>query len=356
MNIFQLKRFLFCNENGDGQSGGSMGGPGDGPSGDGPGDGRGAKGNDRDGDAGGFADGRGAKGNDADGDAGSIGNQTDANQSQAETNRLSAQNMGELGLANISPGVTDLNAFGQMMDKIPTAALAKMGLPGMALGLASAMGLGMKGSSVAGSAAGLGDGSGRGGAGGTGGGGDRGIAAASPFGGEAPAQTTPAPGSTGARSYVWDPATRSYTLANLGEQSNPMGYTQGQRFDMGGGQPSAGLNAADLSLMMGNMHGGFASGGEVGGLAHAAPTQSRFINGPGDGLSDDVKVKMDDGAEGRLADGEFVLSADVVSGLGNGSSAAGAKILYAMVERIRKMAHGKTQQTKPVDPQQVLPA
>lgn len=155
-----------------------------------------------------------------------------------------------------------------------------------------------------------------------------------PFGAGTPAQTTPAAGApavanTGMRQYMWDPVVRQYRLANLGAQDNPMGYSQGQVFQMAaGGRAPSGISAG----------------------------MPRFVQGGGTGLSDSVPVQMDDGGEGRLADGEFVIPADVVSGLGGGSSAAGSKMLFDMMERIREQAHGKTQQIRPVDPQQVLPA
>jgi len=84
--------------------------------------------------------------------------------------------------------------------------------------------------------------------------------------------------------------------------------------------------------------------------------QPRFVKGGGTGLSDSIPVQMDDGGQGRLGSEEFVISADVVSGLGGGSSEAGAKALYAMMDRIRQKGHGTKQQIKPMNPQQVLPA
>ena len=116
-----------------------------------------------------------------------------------------------------------------------------------------------------------------------------------------------------------------------------------------------GTNSASIGQTQGKVDRMYAQGGPVSGLS-AAATQPRYIQGAGDGLSDDVPVQMDDGKPGRLADGEFVLSADVVSGLGNGSSAAGAKILHTMMDRIRQRSHGHTQQVKPVNPNSVLPA
>lgn len=68
-----------------------------------------------------------------------------------------------------------------------------------------------------------------------------------------------------------------------------------------------------------------------GGLAALS---SRFVQGPGDGTSDSIPVRMQDGREGRLADGEFVFDARTVSEIGNGSSVAGARKLQQMVDRI----------------------
>jgi hypothetical protein len=57
-----------------------------------------------------------------------------------------------------------------------------------------------------------------------------------------------------------------------------------------------------------------------------------------------------------LADGEFVIPADVVSHLGNGSSKAGAKRLYSMMDRVREARTGTTQQGKEINPAKYMPA
>lgn len=101
--------------------------------------------------------------------------------------------------------------------------------------------------------------------------------------------------------------------------------------------------------------GNYAKGGEVG-IAAGAPEMAGMVRGAGDGQSDSIKVKMDDGGEGRLGDGEYVITADVVSALGNGSSEAGAKVLDALMQRVRAQAHGSPKQSRPVNPAQVLPA
>lgn len=95
-------------------------------------------------------------------------------------------------------------------------------------------------------------------------------------------------------------------------------------------------------------------------LEKGGPTQDKFIegylDGPGDGMSDSIKATIDGKQPARLADGEFVIPADVVSGLGNGSSKAGAKVLYAMMDRIRQARTGTAKQGKEINAEKFLPA
>ena len=62
----------------------------------------------------------------------------------------------------------------------------------------------------------------------------------------------------------------------------------------------------------------------------------QLLKGPGDGVSDDIPAQIGARQPARLADGEFVVPARVVSELGNGSTDAGAKRLYAMMDRVQK--------------------
>lgn len=66
-----------------------------------------------------------------------------------------------------------------------------------------------------------------------------------------------------------------------------------------------------------------------------------MLRGPGDGVSDSIPATIGGKQPARLADGEFVVPARIVSELGNGSSEAGARKLYAMMDRIQS-ARGKT--------------
>ena len=82
----------------------------------------------------------------------------------------------------------------------------------------------------------------------------------------------------------------------------------------------------------------------------------QMLKGPGDGMSDSIPAKIGKHQPARLADSEFVVPADVVSHLGNGSSDAGAKQLYAMMDRVRKARTGNKKQGKEIKPQKYMPA
>jgi hypothetical protein len=62
----------------------------------------------------------------------------------------------------------------------------------------------------------------------------------------------------------------------------------------------------------------------------------RLLRGPGDGVSDSIPAQIGNRQPARLADGEFVIPARIVSEIGNGSTDAGARRLYAMMDRIQK--------------------
>jgi len=81
-----------------------------------------------------------------------------------------------------------------------------------------------------------------------------------------------------------------------------------------------------------------------------------YLNGAGDGMSDSIPATIEGKQPARLADGEFVIPADVVSHLGNGSTKAGSKRLYAMLDRVRKARTGHTKQGKKIKPEKYMPA
>jgi hypothetical protein len=94
----------------------------------------------------------------------------------------------------------------------------------------------------------------------------------------------------------------------------------------------------------------FASGGNIQGYNLGGYSDGgRLLKGPGDGVSDDIPAVIGNKQPARLADGEFVIPARIVSELGNGSTDAGAKRLYAMMDKIqagRKKTIGKNNVAK----------
>jgi hypothetical protein len=81
-----------------------------------------------------------------------------------------------------------------------------------------------------------------------------------------------------------------------------------------------------------------------------------YLNGAGDGMSDSIPATIEGKQPARLADGEFVVPADVVSHLGNGSSKAGSKRLYAMLDKVRHARTGNKKQGKEIKAEKYLPA
>jgi hypothetical protein len=81
----------------------------------------------------------------------------------------------------------------------------------------------------------------------------------------------------------------------------------------------------------------------MGGIANLGGYSDggRLLRGPGDGVSDSIPAQIGNKQPARLADGEFVVPARIVSELGNGSTEAGAKQLYKMLDRVQS-ARGKT--------------
>jgi hypothetical protein len=100
-----------------------------------------------------------------------------------------------------------------------------------------------------------------------------------------------------------------------------------------------------------------AAGGSVGNKYNLGSYSDggRLLKGPGDGMSDNIPASIADKQPARLADGEFVVPADVVSHLGNGSTDAGAKHLYKMMDNVRKARTGRKSQGKKIKADKYLP-
>jgi len=97
----------------------------------------------------------------------------------------------------------------------------------------------------------------------------------------------------------------------------------------------------------------YAQGGlsDLGGYSDGG----RMLKGPGDGMSDNIPASIAGKQPARLANEEFVIPADVVSHLGNGSSEAGAKQLYKMMDRVRQARTGNKAQGKQIKADKYMP-
>jgi hypothetical protein len=93
--------------------------------------------------------------------------------------------------------------------------------------------------------------------------------------------------------------------------------------------------------MAGGGIAGYADGGGISSLGSYSDG-GRLLKGPGDGVSDSIPATIGGDQEAALADGEFVVPARIVSEIGNGSTEAGARKLYAMMDRVQK-ARRKTE-------------
>ena len=91
----------------------------------------------------------------------------------------------------------------------------------------------------------------------------------------------------------------------------------------------------------------------AGGLAGLK--KGKYLNGATDGMADKIPATIDRTQPAALSDGEYVITADVVSHLGNGNSDAGAKVLDGFMEDVRMARTGTKKQGKEIDPQKFLP-
>lgn len=114
-----------------------------------------------------------------------------------------------------------------------------------------------------------------------------------------------------------------------------------------------------MDQQLGGMRG-YAEGGSTGGYNLGGYSDGgRLLRGPGDGVSDSIPAQIGDKQPARLADGEFVVPARIVSELGNGSTEAGARQLYKMMERVqhnRRKSVGKGKVAVDAESSKYLPA
>jgi hypothetical protein len=158
-----------------------------------------------------------------------------------------------------------------------------------------------------------------------------------PLSAELIAQLTPQYQAANPNQFAYDPAQQRYSAATptMAQLNAYKAEQAAQQMD-----PFMGLSPFNNYAAGGNVKrynlGGYSDGG-------------RLLKGPGDGVSDDIPAVIGNRQPARLADGEFVIPARIVSEIGNGSTDAGAKRLYAMMDRIqsgRKKTIGKNNVAK----------
>jgi hypothetical protein len=110
---------------------------------------------------------------------------------------------------------------------------------------------------------------------------------------------------------------------------------QQQRSAFGGGMGGSRSRLGQQPQIM-YAEGGIAALAQGGYNLGSYSDGGRLLRGPGDGVSDSIPATIGKNQPARLADGEFVVPARIVSELGNGSTEAGARTLYAMMDRVQK--------------------
>jgi len=141
-------------------------------------------------------------------------------------------------------------------------------------------------------------------------------------------------GISSAMGMTYNPLTQQFTGGNL-----PTGqiYLGGGQYGVDEATKRAQAEAA-AAAASGMASGGISNAGyNLGGYSDGG----RLLRGPGDGVSDSIPAVIGKKQPARLADGEFVVPARIVSEIGNGSTEAGARKLYGMMDRVQA-ARGKT--------------
>lgn len=207
----------------------------------------------------------------------------------------------------------------------------------------------------------------------------------------APATATPTNISPGPGGLIYDPATQRFTPA--APTQSEIDKLREEMMAMYGSQQNQGGDVNQYAGMMGVAQGGqikryaqggimsipkFQAGGEMASDAFVIPADvvsalgngstdagvkilnnylgvAMRIEGEGDGLSDDIPASIEGSQPARVADGEVYVPPEVVARLGEGDPDEGAEKLYEMIDSIRQSAHGKKSQQREVAPEKVMP-
>jgi len=159
---------------------------------------------------------------------------------------------------------------------------------------------------------------------------------------QAPTASPPTTTSLASSGYSYDPIKQQYgqiqgTAPTVSDGGDGSSASQGVDLSMG---PYRRENPTSQGPDYSGGPYRRAAGGSISHLGDYSDG-GRLLRGPGDGVSDSIPAMIGKRQPARLADGEFVVPARIVSELGNGSTEAGARKLYAMMDRIQK-ARGKT--------------
>ena len=135
-----------------------------------------------------------------------------------------------------------------------------------------------------------------------------------------------------------------YALGGMPNQMYPQSMQDQTNFAQSSQYPTSAQQVNSYEPMTNPLTGDMnANSMAMGGITgynlggYASGNMPRLLRGPGDGVSDDIPATIGGKQEARLADGEFVVPARIVSELGNGSTEAGAKRLHQMMDRVQAM-------------------
>ena len=155
---------------------------------------------------------------------------------------------------------------------------------------------------------------------------------------------------------IEDAKPKTYSGQNVGGGGGQGSFSVPSELVMGGGyRPTGAIMAGPAANYSRDIAGNYIRRAE-GGPISAAYAQGGMLEGPGDGMSDSLAAQIDGSQPAALSQGEFVVPADVVSHLGNGSSDAGSKRLYAMMDEVRQARTGTEKQGKEINPERYMPA
>jgi hypothetical protein len=148
------------------------------------------------------------------------------------------------------------------------------------------------------------------------------------------------------------PLTAERTINSLDPYNASLAQLNNARY----GANMSGIGALNPTMTsLGELPAVAGAGGGIASLGSYSDG-GRMLKGPGDGMSDSIPATIANKRPARLADGEFVVPADVVSHLGNGSTDAGARKLYAMMDKVRRARTGKKKQAPAVKTDRYIPA